>query len=235
MAKPNNLQGSLRQNGRDEQCVSRDYGVRPMASERSRQSRSFALASAALAAALVLSSCTGTDSLAEQYRDGDGKNYIAGDGAITELSQSARGDSVQFSGTLENGDVASSADYLGEVLVLNFWYAGCAPCRAEAPDLQTLWTKYQDEGVAFLGVNVRDQAGTALAFSETFGITYPSILDASDGAVQLALSGSVAPNAVPTTLVIDRQGRVAARVLGAVQEASILNALISTVLAEENQ
>lgn len=230
-----NVSPHLRRMRGEEQNIFRQHALRPMLSERSQQRGVFPLAGAALAVALVLTGCASTDSLAEQYRDGDGNSYIAGDGAITELPQSARGDAVEFSGLLESGEETTSADYLGEVLVLNFWYAGCAPCRAEAPDMQSLWTQYQDKGVAFLGVNVRDQPGTALAFSETFGITYPSILDAGEGAVQLAFSGSVAPNAVPTTLVIDRQGRVAARVLGAIQEASILDALISTVLDEANE
>jgi peroxiredoxin len=196
--------------------------------------RRFALAAAALGIAMALSGCTTTaDSLAEQFRQGDGKNYVAGDGTVTEIRAADRGDPVEFTGTLESGDVTSSTDYLGQVVVLNFWYAGCAPCRAEAPDLQGMWEKYQDDGVVFLGVNVRDQAGTALAFSDTYGITYPSVLDVNDGAVQLAFAGTVAPNAVPTTLVLDKQGRVASRVLGRIQDASILDTLISSTLAEE--
>ena len=74
----------------------------------------------------------------------------------------------------------------GEVLVVNFWYASCAPCRAEAPTCEDLEPEFADEGVSFLGVNVRDQADTALAFDESYGITYPSIIDVNDGGVQLA-------------------------------------------------
>jgi peroxiredoxin len=183
---------------------------------------------------LTLAGCsTGNDSLAEQYRAGDGKNYVAGDGTITELAPADRGEPVSFTGTVESGDQVSSDDYAGRVLVVNFWYAGCAPCRAEAPDLEASWTKYQDQGVGFLGVNVRDQAGTALAFAETYGVTYPSVLDVNDGAVQLAFSGEVAPNAVPTTLVLDKEGRVASRILGRIQDAGILDALIETTMKEE--
>ena len=185
--------------------------------------------------AVALSGCTtSADSLAEQYRQGDGKNYVAGDGTVTEIRAADRGDPIEFTGILESGETASSADYRGRVVVLNFWYAGCAPCRAEAPDLQAMWEKYQDDGVVFLGVNVRDQAGTALAFSNAYSITYPSVLDVNDGAVQLAFAGTVAPNAVPTTLILDKQGRVASRVLGRIQDASILVALISSALAEVN-
>ena len=199
------------------------------------RTRRFALAAAALGVTVALSGCTtSADSLAEQYRQGDGKNYVAGDGTVTEIRAADRGGPVEFTGTLESGDTTSSTDYLGRVVVLNFWYAGCAPCRAEAPDLQGMWEKYQDDGVVFLGVNVRDQAGTALAFADTYGITYPSVLDVNDGAVQLAFAGTVAPNAVPTTLVLDKQGRVASRVLGRIQDASILDTLISSALAEVN-
>lgn len=188
----------------------------------------------ALVLALALSGCA-SDPLAEQYREGSGKNYIAGDGTVTEIAAEERAAPIEFSGTLESGATATSADYRGRVLVVNFWYAGCAPCRVEAPDLQALWTKYQDRGVGFLGVNIRDQADTALTFSNTFGITYPSVIDADSGAVQLAFSGVVAPNAVPTTLVVDTEGRVAARVLGRISDASILDALIKTALEESDQ
>lgn len=183
---------------------------------------------------LVSVGCSTNESLTEQYRAGDGKNYVAGDGTITEIAVENRGRQIEYSGTVEDGASVASTDYRGRVVVMNFWYAGCAPCRAEAPELQALWEKYQDEGVVFLGVNVRDEAGTAEAFAESYGITYPSILDAESGAVQLAFSGTVAPNAVPTTLIIDRQGRVASRILGQIPDPGILDTLISSVLSEKS-
>jgi hypothetical protein len=85
--------------------------------------------------------------------------------------------------------------------------------------------------VNFLGVNVRDQAATAISFNERFGITFPSIMD-QDGKAQLAFSSQVPPNAVPTTLILDAQGRVAARILGQIKDASILSTLIEDVAAE---
>jgi peroxiredoxin len=188
-------------------------------------------AAAALAAAsvLVLAGCA-NDPLADQYREGSNKGYISGDGTVTEIDEADRGEPIVFEGTDENGDPVSSADYAGEVLVLNFWYAGCAPCRAEAPLLQDLNAQYEVEGGAsFLGVNVRDQAPTALSFAETYGVTYPSVVD-TDGALQLAFAGTVPPKAVPTTLVIDPEGRVAARIVGRVSEESILDTLITSSL-----
>lgn len=185
-----------------------------------------------MAAALLLSACA-SDSLADQYRAGSNKNYIAGDGSVTEIAPGNRLAPVDFTGTLESGATTTPADYRGRVLVLNFWYAGCAPCRAEAPDLQALWIKYQNQGVSFLGVNIRDQLSTARGFARTYGITYPSVIDADTGFMQLAFSGTVAPNAVPTTIVLDKRGRVSARILGRIPDASVLDALIKTALEPE--
>lgn len=195
------------------------------------RTKGWSVLAGAIAVAILLSACA-SNSLADQYRAGSGKNYIAGDGTVTEITPAHRQPAVGFSGTLETGATTTSADYQGQVLVLNFWYAGCAPCRAEAPDLQAVWTKYQDQGVSFLGVNIRDQVSTALGFTKTYGITYPSVIDAGTGAMQLAFSGTVAPNAVPTTIVVDKKGRVYARILGRIPDASVLDALIKTALAE---
>lgn len=191
------------------------------------------LTTAALAAAamLLLAGCTEKDSLADQYTAGDSKGYISGDGTVTEIPVDQRTEAIEFSGTGEAGGSISSADYAGQVVVVNFWYASCAPCRAEAADLQAVNAEYADQGVSFVGVNVRDQAPQAVSFAKTYDITYPSIID-TDGAAQLAFSGNVPPNAVPTTLVLDKQGRVASRILGQLQDESILSTLVSDTLAE---
>jgi thiol-disulfide isomerase/thioredoxin len=198
-------------------------------STRVRRSTVIAIA---LVGAAVLSGCTANDDLAEQYRSGNGQGYISGDGAYTVVAEADRGEPIEFTGVIENGDTVSSDDYRGEVLVVNFWYAGCPPCRLEAPDLEALAQQFAADGVRFLGVNISDQAPTALSFAEEFGVTYPSILDVNDGAVRLAFAGQVAPTAVPTTLVLDQQGRVAARISGLVSEPSVLRSMISDTLAE---
>lgn len=184
-----------------------------------------------LALALVLTGCS-SDPLAEQYREGSNKGYIAGDGSVTEIPVDERGDAVEFTGAIESGESVSSTDYTADVVVVNFWYASCAPCRAEAPDLQKLNEEFTGKGASFLGVNVRDQAANAIAFNETYGITYPSVMDVDGGSMQLAFSGSIPPNAVPTTLVLDAQGRVAARILGQISSPSILETLIRDTIAE---
>ena len=180
---------------------------------------------------LATSSCAWNDSVAEQYADGSTKNYVGGDGTVVEIPPANRGKPISFTSTTDLGEPLNSTDYDGDVMVVNFWYAACPPCRAEAPDLEALHQQYQDEGVSFIGVNVRDQASTAVAFAERFGVTYPSVIDITDSAVQLAFAGQVSPNAVPTTIVLDREGRAAARVTGRA-EKSILNSLITTVLNE---
>lgn len=179
--------------------------------------------------ALTLTACTANDPLAQQAAAGDGKNYIAGDGSVSEYAPDARGPSVEISGRLYDGKTVDSADWRGQVTVLNFWYAACPPCRLEAPDLQALYEKYKDDGVMFYGVNVRDPEATAAAFERNFGVTYPSI-DDRDGGVLFAMTQYVPPQAVPTTLVLDKQGRIAARIIG-LAEKSTLDALISDAVA----
>lgn len=184
---------------------------------------------ACLVAALLLSACT-PDALSSQARAGDDKNYIAGDGSVTELAPAERGEPVDVTGTSAEGDPVDLADLRGEVVVLNLWYAACGPCRAEASDLVDVAAETGADGVRFLGINTRDEPATAQAFQRTYDVPYPSILDAQ-GAVVLALAGQVSPQAVPTTLVVDRQGRVAARVLGPV-DPSVLKSLVDAAVAE---
>ena len=194
--------------------------------------RALLSAAAAVAALTLLAGCS-SDPLAEQYSAGTTKNYISGEGTVSEIAPADREAPVSFVGETDSGETVSSDDYAGDVLVLNFWYAGCPPCRVEAPDLEKLNAAFAGEGVSFLGVNVRDQAAQSLSFAEEFGITYPSVMDADDGNLLLAFAGTVAPNAVPTTLVIDKQGRVASRILGGIEGTSNLRTLINDTLAED--
>lgn len=184
-----------------------------------------------LVASLVMTGCAAEDPLAEQARSGDSKNYIAGDGSVSEFTPDSRGEPMGLTAELYDGTTVDSAGWTGQVTVLNIWYAACAPCRVEAPDLQALYEEHKDAGVEFIGVNIRDEKATAAAFERTFDITYPSIND-QDGATLLALTKYVPPQAVPSTLVLDKQGRVAGRIIG-LAEKSTLDALITDVMAEE--
>lgn len=188
-----------------------------------------AVVTAALAVGALLAGCS-NDELAKQYTSGEDKNYIAGSG-VTELKPADRGKPIDFSGTTEDGSTFSSVSARGDVLVVNFWYAGCPPCRAEASDLTQIAGQYASKGVRFIGVNTRDDAATAKSFDSTFKVSYPSILDVDGGVVQLAFSGSMRPNATPTTFVIDKQGRIAARIAGDVAaQPSTLTTLIDSAL-----
>ena len=178
--------------------------------------------------ALVLTGCAETPTL------GSGATSSA-DHTIVEIPSADRGDPITFGGALEDGTIADSTDWLGSVLVVNFWYAACPPCRAEAPDLESAHQQFLPDGVAFVGVNVRDTAPTATAFATKFSITYPSILDANDGTVQLAFTGQIAPNAVPTTVILDREGRAAARIVGRIPFRTTLATLIQDILDEGSQ
>jgi thiol-disulfide isomerase/thioredoxin len=186
------------------------------------------LVAPALAALLLLTGCT------EQGAQTADSGYIsAGDGAWEQWKQPTTAP-VTFSGTTVDGTTFSSKRYLGKVVVVNFWYAGCAPCRAEAPILQGLYSTYQDRGAMFLGVNVVDQAPTAISFEKAHGVSYPSVLDSATGTARNAFSGAVSASTVPVTFVLDKKGRIAARIVGELQSKSILDTLITDTLAEKN-
>ncbi len=196
--------------------------------------RSAAILALPLAAALALAGCSGGGtSLSEQWQESGDKGYVAGDGSTTSFPIADRSDPVLFAGTTEHGDAFGSDDTLGSVTVVNFWYAGCAPCRAEAPDLVEIYEEFQADGVQFVGVNTRDQSAQAVQFAEEFGVEYPSLMDTEGGRqVQRAFAGQVPLNAVPTTLVLDAEGRVAHRVVGQLAAASQLRTLVKETLAE---
>lgn len=175
----------------------------------------------------TLAACAPQDSLAEQANAGDEKNYIAGDGSVTEFAIGNRSAPVEFSATTYDGVAVTTAEWRGKPALLNVWYAACAPCRAEAPALVQMAEEFGDQ-VNFLGINVRDQKATAQAFERNFNIPYPSVPD-SDGAVLVVLSKFVPPQAVPSTIILDTEGRVSARVIGLAQE-STLRSLLETVV-----
>lgn len=189
---------------------------------------------ATLGAIIFVGGCAvENDPLVDQIRDSDGQNYISGDGSITVLAPEQRFAPVLFTGPLDNGGTFSSEEHVGVVLVVNFWYAGCPPCRLEAPLLEEVNQHFREGNVTFVGVNILDQPATSRAFAAEFRVSFPSIIDTNSGSARLAFAGQVAPNAVPTTLIVDRQGRVAVRLSGILRDSEILRELIRDVAAEE--
>ncbi|QKE83707.1 TlpA disulfide reductase family protein [Arthrobacter sp. NEB 688] len=194
-------------------------------------SRRAALGAAALVA-LALAGC-GSDpnSVAAQAKAGDQKGYISGDGAVETIPAADRQEPVTMQGTLLDGTPWDITSTRGQVLVLNVWGSWCAPCVAEAPDLQKAWEQQQAKKapVQFMGIDFREEAERGAAFVDKAGITYPSLSD-KPGLLILRLQGK-APT-TPSTLVLDREGRIAARVNGPV-DATTLTGLVDDVVAEK--
>jgi len=178
---------------------------------------------------LALAGCTGTEAVAQNRGNGD-QQYVAGDGTIDQLPPAERGAPPRLVGRTLSGRRLDLIDLRGHVVVLNVWGSWCAPCRAEAPALQRVYADLHSRGVDFLGIDTVDTDAAARAFQRRFGITFPSVSD-PDGRLLLAFRGQLNPRAIPTTLVLDRSGRVAARALKPVTESE-LRGLIRPVLAE---
>jgi thiol-disulfide isomerase/thioredoxin len=179
---------------------------------------------------LAVAGCS--DGQVQRSDDAAQIGYIEGS-SVTTIPPGEREPAPEFGGPLLGRDGAefNLADARGEIVVLNVWGSWCPPCRKEAPALQAIHEELAGDGVRFVGVNTRDYNTTdALRFEEEFGITYPSVVD-TDGRRLLAFRDTLPPNAIPTTLVIDQAGNLAARVLGEVTETT-LRELIGDVLAE---
>ena len=153
------------------------------------------------------------------------QSFIAGNGVATFIPKANRKAAPAISGPTLDGSTFTPAP--GKVLVLNVWASWCSPCRAEAPALQEMSSAHPE--VQFLGVLTRDSLVSARAFVERFNITYPSLTD--DG-ILLKFHGQLTPNAIPTTLIIDSEGKIAARVSGEVTY-SALEDLIKRVKSNE--
>jgi len=156
--------------------------------------------------------------------------FVSGDGSVTILDPPQRQIAPDATGVDLNGDPLKLSDFAGQVVVLNVWASWCAPCRAEAGALEEVAIQFDGKGVQFIGLNTRDSNAAAQAFIRNYGVTYPSLVD-TDGRIQLLFNDSLPPQAIPSTIVIDQQGKVAARALGTVTAAT-LRAMIEPLLEE---
>ena len=177
---------------------------------------------AGLAAALMLTACasTGAD---EQTRSAGQVGYPNVPRNLTRVAPEQRNELPAVSGPVLGGNkTISTQDFRGKVVVINVWGSWCPPCRKEAPDLQAASVETKDVA-QFVGITSKDyDPAPAEAFVRSFKISYPSIYDPT-GKVLLAFAGELPPSAIPSTMIIDRQGRLAVRVLSGVSEITLVD------------
>lgn len=171
---------------------------------------------------MVLSGCSGLSGTGDL-------EFIQGEGNVLQVPIEDRKDPIEISGDSLEGEPVDVTDWRGEVVVINVWGSWCSPCRAEAP---MLVDAAAETDARFVGVDIRDHTDDALAFERRYGIEYPSIFD--PGSEQLLKFGEDYPlKATPSTVVLDREGRVAALISGAVPSKTTLTDVVEEVAAED--
>lgn len=203
------------------------YPVVPHVRPTSRGRR---LGAALGALALLLTGACSSTGADEQQRTGGDTGYVGGSKSLTQVAPQDRVVAPEATGVeLGGSGTLSTARYDGKVVVLNVWGSWCSPCRYEAPDLQA--ASVETAQVAqFVGLNTRDtDQAPAKAFVRAFGITYPSIYDPT-GAVLLNFADDLPPTLIPSTLIIDEEGRIAVRIVGPISKITLVD-LINDVAA----
>jgi len=168
---------------------------------------------------VVAAGCSTGRNPADQQAGGQNR-FIAGSGKSAIMPVAKRDTAPNISGTLLDGKSFQLSTLNGDVVVLNFWGSWCAPCRAEAPELMAVYNATKASGVRFIGINVKDQTQLALAFDRTKKVTYPSIFD-PEGRIALQFR-NYPPNAIPSTIVLDRRHRIAAIFLRPLLKSDLL-------------
>ena len=159
----------------------------------------------------------------DQTTPGQQYEFTGATPVATVVEEAVRAPAPRFAGELLDGTPFESSSLDGDVAVINFWGSWCAPCRVETPEFQTVYVDVADQGVQFLGIDVKDERQLAIAFVDRVGATYPSLFDPR-GEVALAFRGFPA-NVVPSTILLDREGRVAAVYAGAVRGEDLRTAV----------
>lgn len=187
-----------------------------------------------LASALTLTACSDSDGGSKSSGSAGG-NYVTGPGGISTVAKGSRDEAPKLDGETVDGKTLDTTALKGKVVVLNVWGSWCPPCRAEAPYFAKVSKELADAGkdVAFVGLNTRDNSKqNAASFEENFGITYPSLYD-PDGKLMLRFpKGTLNAQSIPSTIVLDKEGKIAARTLAAVNEEQ-LHKMIDPLLAEQ--
>jgi thiol-disulfide isomerase/thioredoxin len=193
------------------------------------RSRAALLGAGVAVAALTLSACSsgGTSG------GGGDTNFVMGKDGISTVKAGERAAAPDLSGKTVDGKQLDVASYKGKLVVLNVWGSWCAPCRAEAPNLEKVYQDLKAKGVQFVGINTRDTSPkNAAAFEKQQGVTFPSLYDPTGKLMLRFKKGTLNPQAIPSTLVLDRDGKIAARSLAALSEDK-LRKMITPVLAEK--
>ena len=183
----------------------------------------------ALAASLALTACD-SGAIGQSTPASNGQSFVSGSAGTTFYGARSGPVVPRVTGTTLTGQKLTLAQYHGHVVVMNFWGSWCTPCRAEAKALASLSHRLSPTGVRFLGVDIRDSPTNAEAFDSDFHISYPSLNDPGD-VIALDFNSTVPPAGIPTTLVIGRDGRVTARVIGEVSYPG-LQGLINRAMAQ---
>jgi peroxiredoxin len=166
----------------------------------------FRAVSALLAAALMLSACTGSDAVDQT---GGGAFKFGGATRLGDLyPQSHRKAAADFDGKLLDGGTFKLASTRGKVVVLNYWASWCGPCKTETPQFDLLYRKIKSRGVDFLGIDTKDAKENARSFVRNNRITYPILYD-EPGETAIRLGNLPTVN-LPFTVLLDKQGKVAA-------------------------
>ena len=170
---------------------------------------------------LVLAGVLGLTACDDAPSTGD-KGYVDDAGIVTQLAVGERKTPGPVSGTTLEGDRVSLKQYAGKVVVLNVWGSWCPPCRKEAPMLVSAAKQLKGSDVVFLGIDSKDASpDQGRAFQRRYDVPYPSLYDPA-GRTLLAFAGTLNPSAIPSTVVLDRKGRVAASILGELPSTTTL-------------
>ncbi|MEV8590218.1 TlpA disulfide reductase family protein [Streptomyces sp. NPDC051180] len=198
----------------------------------SRAPRRALLAVGALTAALTLSACSGDDS--GKSGGGGNTNFVTNTGGISTAAKGERAATGKLAGETLDGKQLDVADFKGKVVVLNAWGSWCGPCRAEAPHFAKVAADLKDQGVEFVGLNTRDpNKQPALAFEEDYGVPYPSLYDPQGKLILFGFpKGTLSLQGIPSTVVLDKEGKIAARSLMALDEKK-LRSMIEPLLKEK--
>ncbi|MEV8311497.1 TlpA disulfide reductase family protein [Streptomyces flavidovirens] len=195
-----------------------------------RTRRAMSAGAVVIAGALALSACGGDGSTSS---GSSGAKFVTGKSGISTVAKGERQDAPKLDGKTLEGKKLDVDDFKGKVVVMNVWGSWCTPCRAEAPHFAKVAKETEDKGVAFVGINTRDDStGPALKFEEEWGVEYPSLHDPIGKLLLRFPKGSLNPQLIPSTIVIDREGKLAARSLGAVN-AEKLHQMIDPLIAEK--